>query len=90
MHATQPSCICVCTCAYVFVYEAHTVKGLIWLCTEFQWESVKTDKHRENYLGHSVKAPAGRWQKGALAAEITVYVYSHFLRQRLAMVQQDF
>ncbi|GIY91734.1 multiple myeloma tumor-associated protein 2 homolog [Caerostris extrusa] len=31
---------------------------------QFTWESVKTDKHRENYLGHSVKAPVGRWQKG--------------------------
>jgi hypothetical protein len=25
---------------------------------------VKADKHRENYIGHSVKAPVGRWQKG--------------------------
>ncbi|CAG8748547.1 4238_t:CDS:2, partial [Cetraspora pellucida] len=25
---------------------------------------VKTDKHRENYLGHSLFAPVGRWQKG--------------------------
>ncbi|XP_035212489.1 multiple myeloma tumor-associated protein 2 homolog [Stegodyphus dumicola] len=31
---------------------------------QFTWESVKTDKHRENYLGHSLKAPVGRWQKG--------------------------
>lgn len=22
------------------------------------------DKYRENYLGHSVMAPVGRWQKG--------------------------
>lgn len=32
---------------------------------EFQWENVKSDKDRENYLGHSVMAPVGRWQKGS-------------------------
>lgn len=31
---------------------------------QFNWDDVKADKHRENYLGHSVKAPVGRWQKG--------------------------
>lgn len=31
---------------------------------EFSWDDVKVDKHRENYLGHSIKAPVGRWQKG--------------------------
>ena len=31
---------------------------------EFSWESVKADKDREFYLGHSVKALTGRWQKG--------------------------
>ncbi|KAA3454258.1 multiple myeloma tumor-associated protein 2-like protein [Gossypium australe] len=31
---------------------------------KFSWEDVKVDKHRENYLGHSIKAPVGRWQKG--------------------------
>ncbi|XP_050364572.1 uncharacterized protein LOC126783195 [Argentina anserina] len=31
---------------------------------QFSWDDVKVDKHRENYLGHSVKAPVGRWQKG--------------------------
>jgi hypothetical protein len=30
----------------------------------FNWEDVKTDKFRQNYLGHSVLAPTGRWQKG--------------------------
>lgn len=34
--------------------------------TEFSWEDVKVDKHRENYLGHSLKAPVGRWQKGKI------------------------
>lgn len=31
---------------------------------QFNWENVKTDQFRENYLGHSVKASVGRWQKG--------------------------
>ncbi|KAL4099678.1 hypothetical protein PRIC1_007478 [Phytophthora ramorum] len=31
---------------------------------QFKWEDVKNDKYRENYLGHSVQAPVGRWQKG--------------------------
>lgn len=31
---------------------------------QFKWDDVKADKHRENYLGHSVMAPVGRWQKG--------------------------
>ncbi|KAJ3246812.1 hypothetical protein HDU78_006119 [Chytriomyces hyalinus] len=30
----------------------------------FKWDDVKDDKHRENYLGHSINAPVGRWQKG--------------------------
>ncbi|KAL9117497.1 MAG: hypothetical protein Q9187_005964 [Circinaria calcarea] len=30
---------------------------------EFKWEDVKDDQHRENYLGHSLMAPVGRWQK---------------------------
>lgn len=30
----------------------------------FSWDDVKNDKDRENYLGHSLLAPVGRWQKG--------------------------
>nr|CCA15229.1 Tcomplex protein 1 subunit zeta putative [Albugo laibachii Nc14] len=30
----------------------------------FKWDDVKADKYRENYLGHSVCAPVGRWQRG--------------------------
>ncbi|KAK1020554.1 hypothetical protein LTR33_018888, partial [Friedmanniomyces endolithicus] len=29
----------------------------------FTWSSVKVSPHRENYLGHSLMAPVGRWQK---------------------------
>ncbi|KAH8716846.1 kinase phosphorylation protein-domain-containing protein [Phaeosphaeriaceae sp. PMI808] len=31
---------------------------------EFKWEDVKNDTQRENYLGHSLMAPVGRWQQG--------------------------
>ncbi|KIX09375.1 uncharacterized protein Z518_00454 [Rhinocladiella mackenziei CBS 650.93] len=31
---------------------------------EFKWSDVETSSHRENYLGHSLMAPVGRWQKG--------------------------
>ncbi|XP_030053188.1 multiple myeloma tumor-associated protein 2 isoform X2 [Microcaecilia unicolor] len=31
---------------------------------QFNWDDVKTDKQRENYLGNSLMAPVGRWQKG--------------------------
>ncbi|KAK3327932.1 kinase phosphorylation protein-domain-containing protein [Cercophora scortea] len=30
----------------------------------FSWEDVASSSHRENYLGHSLKAPVGRWAKG--------------------------
>ena len=30
---------------------------------QFDWENVKEDSQRENYLGHAVAAPVGRWQK---------------------------
>lgn len=31
---------------------------------DFKWSDVSTSQHRENYLGHSLMAPVGRWQKG--------------------------
>lgn len=33
---------------------------------EFSWDNVKNDKDREYYLGHSVKALTGRWQKSEI------------------------
>lgn len=60
---------------YLFILLFHEVVfGLaksfinvsISFCTEFKWDDVKADKHRENYLGHSIKAPVGRWQKGII------------------------
>lgn len=30
----------------------------------FSWDQVASSSHRENYLGHSLKAPVGRWQQG--------------------------
>ncbi|KAK5061579.1 hypothetical protein LTR84_008123 [Exophiala bonariae] len=31
---------------------------------DFKWSDVQASSHRENYLGHSLMAPVGRWQKG--------------------------
>ncbi|QIX02502.1 hypothetical protein AMS68_008019 [Peltaster fructicola] len=31
---------------------------------DFKWDDVRSSQHRENYLGHSLMAPVGRWQKG--------------------------
>ena len=31
---------------------------------QFNWDDVKGDRERENYLGHSQMAPVGRWQNG--------------------------
>lgn len=31
---------------------------------QFNWQQVKESKDRENYLGNSLNAPLGRWQKG--------------------------
>ena len=39
-------------------------------------EDVKGDKEREYYLGHSVKALAGRWQKGALSLSLSLSALS--------------
>ena len=46
---------------------------------QFNWEDVKEDKYNQNYLGHSVKAPIGRWQKGAIPeSALTVRVFVNF------------
>ncbi|KWU43041.1 hypothetical protein RHOSPDRAFT_35429 [Rhodotorula sp. JG-1b] len=31
---------------------------------DFKWSDVAADKYREYYLGHSLRAPVGRWQNG--------------------------
>jgi hypothetical protein len=31
---------------------------------DFKWSDVQSSSHRENYLGHSLMAPVGRWQQG--------------------------
>ena len=31
---------------------------------DFKWSDVQASSRRENYLGHSLMAPVGRWQKG--------------------------
>jgi len=44
--------------------NAYRVGGTRGGHDQFKWSSVKTEKHRENYLGHSLMAPVGRWQRG--------------------------
>ena len=51
---------------------------------QFNWDSVKSDKDREFYLGHSVKALAGRWQKGK-----DVYWYTRE-KQSQDILEQEF
>ncbi|KAJ7454850.1 kinase phosphorylation protein-domain-containing protein [Mycena latifolia] len=43
---------------------------------EFKWADVSADKDRENYLGHSINAPTGRWQKNK-----DVHWYNRDLKQ---------
>lgn len=62
-----------CTASYAFrplqidAYSVCFACSSLFLGTttaEFKWDDVKADKYRENYLGHSLKAPVGRWQRG--------------------------
>lgn len=43
---------------------------------EFSWDEVKVDKHRENYIGHSLKAPVGRWQKGKWSLHFFLFPFA--------------
>ena len=44
--------------------DAYRTGGTRGGADQFTWDAVKDDKHRENYLGHSLQAPVGRWQRG--------------------------
>ncbi|CAI9773034.1 unnamed protein product [Fraxinus pennsylvanica] len=48
-----------------FHTELRSLRNRQQTVEEFSWEDVKADKHHENYLGHSLKAPVGRSQKAS-------------------------
>lgn len=64
-------------CKFDFALNMDYVINISLIFAEFSWDDVKVDKHRENYLGHSIKAPVGRWQKG-----IIVYLNLYLYRQQ--------
>ncbi|KAF9344047.1 hypothetical protein BGX26_004880 [Mortierella sp. AD094] len=53
---------------------------------QFKWEDVKEDKHRENYLGNSLHAAVGRWQKGR---DVTWYAKTGDKDKDLATIQSN-
>jgi len=65
---------------------------------QFSWETIKSDKYRQNYLGHSLMAPIGKWQEGKDLIWYTKEKHNHDdkavcdkqqgLQQEIAMVRQ--
>ncbi|KIJ56400.1 hypothetical protein M422DRAFT_41104 [Sphaerobolus stellatus SS14] len=51
---------------------------------EFKWTDVSADKDREHYLGHSINAPTGRWQKNK-----DVHWYNRDLEQSELQRQEE-